>query len=214
MRVVSFVAVVTLALWNAGPAWAQSPVQPTAAAPPPAAASSKMSPSTASDPAPNAAPEAPSSSGTSAAPADSLEEATLAERRLVAFVAAGVSVASLAAGVTFGVLAQQQFACAQDILACNKTLEKPVVGEELFNLRAEIEQKALFADMAYLFAGASAVVAVVGFLRGFVFVDEGQTAPVAAASPLAPTRGTANDAVEFLRAPAMNAPALARSDLP
>lgn len=105
----------------------------------------------------------------------------------MAFVASGVALASLATGVTMGVLAQQQFACADDIITCNGTLTNKVVGEELFDVRAEIEQKALFADMAYLFAGAATVVATVGFLRGFVFVDEPAAAPVAMLStPLAP----------------------------
>jgi protein-disulfide isomerase len=138
------------------PVAAQSPAQPTAPAPAPAGAS----------PTPGAT--------------ESVDEPSLEERRIVAFVATGVSVASLATGVVMGVLAQQQFACADDIISCNGSLKDPVVGEEFFDVRAEIEQKALFADMAFLFAGASAVVATVGFLRGFVFVDEPTAAPVAA----------------------------------
>jgi hypothetical protein len=171
---------VVVALVLAWPAGAQSPAQPTAPAPAPAGASA-----------------APAASTT-----ERVDEPGLEERRLVAFVATGVAVASLATGITMGVLAQQQFACADDIIACNKALASPVVGEELFDLRAEIEQKALFADMAYLFAGAAAVVATVGYLRGFVFTDGEPTAgaPVAAVAP-APTPGFLTNAAVGTQAP-------------
>lgn len=102
----------------------------------------------------------------------------------MAFAATGVAVASLATGVTMGVLAQAQFDCAKDIIACNNGLQNKVVGEELFDVRAEVEQKALFADMAYLFAGAAAVVATVGYLRGFVFIDEEPAAAVVGSLPM------------------------------
>jgi hypothetical protein len=148
-------ALAVAALAVASPASAQAPAQPTASAPAPSAG---------------------------AAVTERAEEPSVDERRIVAFVASGVTVASLATGITMGVLAQQQFACAADIVACNKTLDDPVVGAELLDVRAEVEQKALFADMAFLFAGAAAVVATVGFLRGFVFVDE-PAAPVAAVVP-------------------------------
>ena len=154
--------VATLAL----PATAQAPAQPTAPAPAPAASDASAS--------------------------EMAEEPSLEERRIVAYVASGVAVASLAAGVTMGILAQTQFDCAKDIIACNGTLQNKVVGEELFDVRSEVEQKALFADMAYLFAGASAVVATVGFLRGFVFVDgEAADAPIASATPALPTMAIA-----------------------
>jgi hypothetical protein len=145
------VVAVVVGLGLALPAAAQSPVQPTAPAPAPAVAATER-----------------------------VDEPGVEERRIVAFVATGVAVASLATGITMGVLAQQQFACAQQILTCNASLTDPVVGAELFDLRAEIEQKALFADMAYLFAGAAGVVATVGYLRGFVFVDEPAAPPAAA----------------------------------
>jgi hypothetical protein len=152
--------VVALVASLALPAAAQAPAAPTAAAPPPAATVSDR-------------------------PA---EEPSVEERRIVAYVSTGVAVASLATGVTMGLLAQAQFDCAKDIIACNGTLQNKVVGEELFDVRSEIEQKAVFADMAYLFAGAAAVVATVGYLRGFVFVDEEPAAaPVAALLPAAPT---------------------------
>jgi hypothetical protein len=144
------VASTSLAALLAIPVHAQAPAAPAPAAPAPEAA---------------------------AAPARA-EEPSLEERRIVAFAATGVAVASLATGVTMGVLAQVQFDCAKDIIACNNGLQNKVVGEELFDVRAEVEQKALFADMAYLFAGAAAVVATVGYLRGFVFVDEEPAAVV------------------------------------
>jgi hypothetical protein len=141
------------------------------------------------------APASPAAAAPAASASVDADEPSLQERRIVAFVASGVAAASLVTGVTMGVLAQQQFACADDIIACNGTLQNKVVGEEFFDLRAEIEQKALFADMAFLFAGAATVVATVGFLRGFVFVDEPAGAPVAALLPVLPgPTSTAPDA--------------------
>ena len=93
---------------------------------------------------------------------------------MVAYVATGVTVASLASGITFGLLAQSEFDCAKDVIKCNGGLQNKIVGTELFDVRREIEQKALAADMSYLFALASAVVATAGYLTGFVFVDEGE----------------------------------------
>ena len=154
MRIRSLAAL-TVAATLALPIHAQVPAQPTAPAPAPAVAAST----------------------------ERAEEPSLEERRLVAYAATGVAVASLATGITMGLLAKSQFDCAADILACNSTLKNKVVGEEMFDMRAEIEQKALFADMAFLFAGASAIVATVGYLRGFVFVD----APTEAADASAPT---------------------------
>jgi len=141
------------------PGRAQAPVAPTAAEPPPAAAVSDKA----------------------------AEEPSVEERRIVAFVSTGVAVASLITGVTMGVLAQVQFDCAKDIIACNGTLQNKVVGTELLDVRSEIEQKAVFADMAYLFAGAATVVATVGYLKGFVFVDEEAPPAVAGLLPAAPT---------------------------
>lgn len=115
---------------------------------------------------------APAETPAAEMPAGPAEEPSLEERRLVAYIATGVSVIALATGATFGVLAQLEFDCAKDVIACNQGLNNKIVGEELFDVRAEIEQKALAADMAYLFAGAAAVVATVGYLRGFVFVEE------------------------------------------
>jgi len=127
---------------------------------------------------------APTPAPAEAPAAEKAEEPSLEERRIVAYVASGVAVASLATGVTMGVMAQLQFDCAKDVIACNGGLQNKIVGNELFDVRAEVEQKALFADMAYLFAGAAAVVATVGFLRGFVFVDEAPAEGAAAATLL------------------------------
>lgn len=119
-----------------------------------------------------ATPPADTAAPAAEVPTGPAEEPSLEERRLVAYIATGVSAAALVTGVTFGVLAQVEFDCAKDVIACNEGLQNPIVGEELFDVRAEIEQKALAADMAYLFAGAAAIVATVGYLRGFVFVEE------------------------------------------
>jgi pyruvate dehydrogenase E2 component (dihydrolipoamide acetyltransferase) len=171
-------ATLVIASLLAGPVLAQAPAAgaPAAAAPAPV-------------------PEAGQSTGNP-------EEPTLQERRLVAYVATGVSVTSLATGIVFGVLAQQEYACISDVVTCNKGLKNKIVGEELFDARAEVEQKSLIADMAYLFAAASAVVAVVGYLRGFVFVDEPaeSTDSAPAAPPAAPAPAPAP-------APAAAAPA-------
>lgn len=159
---ISSTAVLTVAAILALPIHAQAPAQPTTTAAPPASP---------------------------AVSTERAEEPSLQERRIVAYVSTGVAVVSLAAGVTMAVLAKTQFDCAADIIECNKGLENKIVGQELFDLRAEIEQKALFADMAFLFAGASAVVATVGYLRGFVFVDEApgeNAAPVALSVPVMP----------------------------
>lgn len=161
MRIRSLAAL-TVAATLALPIHAQAPAQPTTTATPPATVTTTP---------------------------ERAEEPSLEERRLVAYVSTGVAVVSLAAGVTMAVLAKTQFDCAADIIECNKGLNNKVVGQELFDLRAEVEQKALFADMAFLFAGASAVVATVGYLRGFVFVDEapGENAPsIALSVPVQP----------------------------
>lgn len=176
MRIRSLVAL-TAAATLALPIHAQAPAQPTAPAPAPAVAAST----------------------------ERAEEPSLEERRLVAYVATGVAVASLATGVTMGLLAKSQFDCAADIIACNGTLQNKVVGEEMFDMRAEIEQKALFADMAFLFAGASAIVATVGYLRGFVFVDE----PTEAAEAPAPTASLVMPVAPVVTASLSSAPAAA-----
>ena len=99
------------------------------------------------------------------------DEPTAEEHRLVAYVASGVSVVSLATGITFGVLAQAKYDCAADVIACNQGRPNKIVGRELFDLRNDIERQAIAADIAYLFAATSALVATVGYLQGFVFVD-------------------------------------------
>lgn len=131
--------------------------------------------------------QAPAAAGPAAPVAEArAEEPSVEERRIVAYAATGVAVASLATGITMGLFAQAQFDCAKDVIACNGTLQNKIVGEELFDVRAEIEQKALFADMAYLFATAAAVVATVGYLRGFVFIDEEPAAVATLPMPASP----------------------------
>lgn len=125
-----------------------------------------------------------------AAVVDGEESDSLEERRLVAIVATGVAVASLATGVVFGLMAQDNFDCARDILACNASRDNKVVGTELFDLRSEIEQQALVADMGYLFAAASGVVATVGFIRSMPAVGESDAPPAAAAPPPVPASST------------------------
>jgi hypothetical protein len=119
------------------------------------------------------------------------EEPSIDELRIVGITAAGVSLLALGTGVVMGVLAQQQFSCAKDVLACNKTLANPVVGTELFDVRAEVDQKAMFADISYLVSAASAVVATVGILRGFVFVEEAAVTAEPTVAPVAPVAGGA-----------------------
>lgn len=119
--------------------------------------------------------EAPAEAPAEAAPpaAADQEEPTVEEKRLVAYVATGVAVASLAAGITFGLLAQSSYDCAIDVIACNQDRKNKIVGEELFDARNDVEQKAIAADIAYLFAATAALVATVNYLQGFVFVDDG-----------------------------------------
>ncbi len=97
---------------------------------------------------------------------------SLLERRIVAFVASGVSVVSLGVGGVFAGLAWQQNQCLQDVVECNKTLDDPIEGTEFLAAKTELEHKAVIADMAFLFAGAAALVAVTGFVRGFIFTGE------------------------------------------
>jgi hypothetical protein len=111
------------------------------------------------------------------------EEPSIGELQVVGITASAISLVSLGVGIAMGVLAQQQYACAQDIITCNTTLQNKVVGSELFDLRAEVDQKAMFADMAYLVSAAGAVVGTVGILRGFVFTDPPATPTSAAVVP-------------------------------
>lgn len=96
------------------------------------------------------------------------------QQRLVAYVATGISAASLAVGVVSGALALDQYRCLEDVLACNQRLPDPIQGDELFEARAQVDQKAFVADMAFLVAAASAAVAVSGYLLGFVFTGDGE----------------------------------------
>ena len=107
---------------------------------------------------------------------------------MVAYVASGASVVALGIGITMGVLAQSQFACLQDVVACNADLEDPIEGSELLDARAEVEHKALVADMMYLVAGAAAVVAVTGYIRGYYMTGEESDASAEASLGVAEPR--------------------------
>lgn len=97
---------------------------------------------------------------------------SLLERRIVAFVATGASVVSLGVGGVFAGLAWQQNQCLQDVVECNKSLDDPIEGTEYLDEKTSLEHKAVIADMAFLFAGAAALVAVTGFVRGFILTGE------------------------------------------
>lgn len=154
---------------TAPPAEPQPPEAPPAETPPPAAAPAAAAPPPAEQP-PAAAPAEPPP------PAAESDEPTVEEKRLVAFVATGVTVIALASGITLGVLANDQYQCAADVIACNQGRANKIVGGELFDVRNEIEQKAIAADISYLFAATAALVATVNYLQGFVFVDEAGSA--------------------------------------
>lgn len=98
--------------------------------------------------------------------------AEVKERRLVAFVAAGVATVALGAGIALGVVAQQRYQCLADVVACNQTLEEPLVGDAFLEARAEVENLSLLADMSYVLAAGSALVAVTSFVRGFLLPVE------------------------------------------
>jgi hypothetical protein len=130
--------------------------------------------SSAVDPQAGAAATAPDvgSSVPLALPAD------VAERRLVAFVAAGVATVALGAGISLGVLAQQRYDCLADVVACNQTLEEPIVGDAFLEARADVETLSLLADMSYVLAAGSALVAVTSFIRGYLLpIDTDEVTP-------------------------------------
>lgn len=109
-------------------------------------------------------------SGVSSSP--NVLPAEMKERRLVAFVAAGVATVALGAGIALGVVAQQRYQCLSDVVACNQTLEEPIVGDAFLEARAEVENLSLLADMSYVLAAGSALVAVTSFVRGFLLPVE------------------------------------------
>ena len=160
-----------------------------ATAPAPAAAPAAATPAVPATPA--AAPATKAGDPAAISPSDvDREQPNVSERRIVAYVASGVTAAALVAGVVFGVVAQTQFNCIQDVVACNKGLADPIVGDELFDARADVERFSVLADGSYLLAGVGAVVATAAYLRGFVFTgedaDAGTPAPVSRVQPLKP----------------------------
>ena len=64
-----------------------------------------------------------------------------------------------------------KFDCVSDVIACNDSRANKIVGEELFDARNDIERTAIAADISFLFAATSALVATVGYLQCFVFTD-------------------------------------------
>jgi hypothetical protein len=144
-----------------------------------------------------AAPAAPTGPEPTLANARATDEPSAGDARVVAYVSTGVTVLALAAGVTLGIVAQTQFDCIKDVVACNDVLvgqgAAPIVGDQLFDARAEVERYAVLADASYLISGVAAVVATAGYLAGFVFLNQDEPpagAPAASAalplvSPLA-----------------------------
>ncbi|MFH1810342.1 MAG: hypothetical protein ABIJ09_16470 [Pseudomonadota bacterium] len=108
-----------------------------------------------------AAPPAETGTETAAAEAPVDSSADL-ERLIVTGVAGGVAVVGLGVGITFGVLALNDYNCLSDVVECNKTLDEPIIGDKYLDARAEVERKALYADMGFLVAATAATVAIVG----------------------------------------------------
>lgn len=152
------------------PAPAEPPAEPPPAEPAPPVEPPPAALPTA--PPPAAPPPAAEPSTAPASPTTASDEPSLEEKRLVAYVATGVAVVSLASGITFGILANAQYQCAADVIVCNQGRANKIVGQELFDARNEIEQKAIAADISYLFAATATLVATVNFLQGFVFTDD------------------------------------------
>jgi hypothetical protein len=99
-------------------------------------------------------------------------EPTVGERRIIAYVFTAIAVAGLGVGIAAGLMANQQHTCLSDVIACNDGAEEPIEGGAFLDAKAELERTALIADMGYVAAAVAATVAVVSYLRGFVFVDE------------------------------------------
>ena len=84
------------------------------------------------------------------------------ERIIVAGAAGAVAVVGLGVGITFGVLALNDYNCLKDVVACNADRDDKIEGTKYLDARAEVERKALYADMGYLVAATAATVAIVG----------------------------------------------------
>jgi hypothetical protein len=102
---------------------------------------------------------------------------TVGQRRLIAYLSSGVAVAALATGVTFGILANNEYGCLADVLACNQTRDEPILGSAFLDKKAEVDTLSLFADMAYVVAVAATIVAVTGYIRGYWLTGEEEVSP-------------------------------------
>ncbi len=89
------------------------------------------------------------------------------EHRLVGWVSGGVAVAALTTGIIMGVIAKRDYDCLADIQACNAARDEPITGEDFLIQRGKVEERAVIADVAFLFAGASALVSGVSLARGY-----------------------------------------------
>lgn len=131
---------------------------------------------------PTAAPEEPAGDEDMGPPADasfpgaalqgSSGDPTVRQRRLIAYVSSGVAVAALATGVTLGVIANNEYSCLADVIACNEQRDEPILGSAYLDKKAEVDTLALFADMAYVVTAAATIVAVTGYIRGYWLTGE------------------------------------------
>lgn len=101
-------------------------------------------------------------------------KAQIAERRILAYASTAVAVLAFGAGGTIGYLARDQYDCLQNVLACNENLATPIEGTEYLDQVAEMEQKAVLADMMLVLGVASSVVAITNWVQGFLWTAEEQ----------------------------------------
>lgn len=105
-------------------------------------------------------------------PARAQEE--IAERRILAYGSTAVAVLAFGAGGTIGYLARDQYDCLRNILSCNENLPNPVEGTEYLDQIAEMEQKAVLADMLLVLGVASSLVAITNWVQGFLWTPDEQ----------------------------------------
>jgi hypothetical protein len=158
------------------PASEPAPVEPASASEPSSAPASEPAPAPQPPPpAPTPAEEPPAEEPPPAAePAvSSGDDPTVMERRLVAYVSSGVAVVALGTGIALGVIAADGFSCLENVEDCNaRDGMDPIEGEAFLEKKSEVESMALFADMAFVVAGAAAIVAVTGYIRGYWLTGE------------------------------------------
>ena len=103
-----------------------------------------------------------------------LAQEQIEEHRILAYASTVVAVLSFGAGSTIGYLARDQYDCLQNILSCNENLSAPIEGTAYLDQVAEMEQKAVLADMFLVLGVASSVVAVTNWVQGFLWTDDEQ----------------------------------------